>query len=114
MTTSPKSTREEQTLSLKLEVLAHYCPNGDPCCACCGEEWPIFLGIDHMNGQGAAHRKQIGRGAVLHRWLKTQGYPKGFQVLCFNCNFAKHRKGTCPHQGTPHEKNHNNGGRSFR
>jgi hypothetical protein len=112
MTTAAE--RAERTLHLKLEVLAHYSPNGDPCCACCGEEWPIFLGIDHMNGQGAAHRRETGRGAVLHQWLKAQGYPKGFQVLCFNCNFAKHRKGDCPHQSTPHEKNHNNGGRTLR
>jgi hypothetical protein len=98
-----KSTTEraEQTLRLKLEVLSAYSPDGDPCCACCGEHWPIFLGIDHMNGQGAKHREEVGRGAVLHRWLKNSGYPPGFQVLCFNCNFAKHRKGQCPHHHRP-------------
>jgi hypothetical protein len=37
----------------------------------------------------------------LHRWLKNSGYPPGFQVLCFNCNFAKHRKGQCPHHHRP-------------
>jgi hypothetical protein len=96
-----KVTREEKTLSLKLEVLAHYCADGEIACACCGEDWPIYLGIDHMNGQGAKHRKEVGRGAVLHRWLRKNGYPNGYQVLCFNCNFAKHRKGICPHQSTP-------------
>jgi len=35
----------------------------------------------------------------MYRWLKKQGYPKGYQVLCFNCNFAS-AWGVCPHQET--------------
>jgi len=62
-------TSEDKTLSLKLEVLEQYCPDGEIACACCGEDWPIYLGIDHMNGQGAKHRKEVGRGTVLYRWL---------------------------------------------
>jgi predicted HNH restriction endonuclease len=30
--------------------------------------------------------------------LKRQGFPKDeFQLLCSNCNQAKHRYGQCPH-----------------
>lgn len=66
-------------------------------CACCGETEPRFLQIDHLNNDGAAHRKEI--KIQLASWLKQQGYPDGFQVLCANCNFAKHTNGgTCPHQ----------------
>lgn len=101
MKTEAKPTRTESTLRLKLEALAHYSPHGEIQCACCGESWPIFLGIDHLDGQGARHREEVGRGAELHRWLKKTGYPSGFQVLCFNCNFAKHRKGQCPHHHRP-------------
>lgn len=67
-------------------------------CACCGETERKFLQLDHMDNDGAAHRKKI-NGVQLGSWLKRQGYPKGFQVLCANCNFAKHTNGgTCPHQ----------------
>ncbi len=37
-------------------------------------------------------------GSVLYSWLKKQGYPPGFQVLCHNCNLAKGYYGACPHQ----------------
>lgn len=74
-------------------------------CACCGENIEVFLTIDHTAGDGSAHRQEItnGRGRAagsrpLYRWLRKHGYPSGFQVLCFNCNYAKHQLGTCPHQ----------------
>lgn len=63
----------------------------------------------HVNGGGNAHRQQImasqntgraGGGPHLYRWLRRQGYPGGFQVLCANCNMAKDRPGGCPHQAT--------------
>jgi hypothetical protein len=67
-------------------------------CTCCGETEMSFLQIDHINNDGAEHRKSI-NGVQLAPWLKRRGYPEGFQVLCVNCNFAKHTNGgTCPHQ----------------
>jgi hypothetical protein len=68
-------------------------------CACCGEAELVFLAIDHVNDDGAQHRRDsgMGRGPRAYRWLRDQGYPEGFQVLCHNCNYAKHR-GICPHQ----------------
>lgn len=67
-------------------------------CACCGETEPKFLQLDHVNNDGAEHRRQI-NGVKLATWLRQQDYPDGFQVLCANCNFAKHTNGgTCPHQ----------------
>jgi len=67
-------------------------------CACCGETEPKFLQLDHMNNDGAEHRRQI-KGVRLGPWLRRRGYPEGFQVLCANCNFAKHTNGgMCPHQ----------------
>lgn len=33
------------------------------------------------------------------QWLKDNKYPKGFQVLCTNCNTGRHRNGgICPHK----------------
>lgn len=81
----------------KQEVMSHYGAK----CACCGEGNLAFLTIDHINGNGSQHRiKVIGirsGGRKFYRWLKAQGYPSEFQVLCMNCNFAKGHYGICPH-----------------
>jgi hypothetical protein len=67
-------------------------------CVCCGESEPKFLAIDHINGDGAEHRRKIGKG--IYSWLKKNGYPPGFQLLCHNCNIAKSFYGACPHRDT--------------
>ena len=80
---------------LKLEVYEAY---GGATCKCCKETTECFLTIDHINNDGAEHRKQIGRTSIL-RWLKQNNYPDGFQVLCFNCNLGRRLNGgICPHQ----------------
>lgn len=68
-------------------------------CACCGESIERFLTIDHVGGDGAAHRREIGhRPSDLHRWMKRNSYPDGFQTLCANCNAGKQvNGGVCPH-----------------
>lgn len=68
----------------------------NPKCACCGESENKFLCIDHLNGDGSKHRKEV-KNKVM-RWLKKNNYPVGFQVLCHNCNLAKGFYGQCPHQ----------------
>ena len=66
-------------------------------CACCGEEDYRFLCIDHINNDGAEHRKKI-KGTIFS-WLRKNNYPEGFQVLCWNCNMGKyHNGGICPHK----------------
>lgn len=69
-------------------------------CACCGEPDLRFLAIDHVDGDGASHRKLINASGSTstYRWLAKNGYPPGFQPLCHNCNYAKHVYGTCPHK----------------
>ena len=87
--------------SLKKEVFNYY---GDMC-KCCGETEIAFLSIDHINEDGANHRKLLtgssrtGGGTPTYRWIKKNNFPDGFQVLCFNCNWAKSHGG-CPHQNT--------------
>lgn len=69
-------------------------------CACCGETEPLFLSLDHIENDGYERRK-FGKepaGAAIYSYLKTRGYPPGFQVLCMNCNHGKSRNGgVCPH-----------------
>lgn len=71
-------------------------------CTCCGEKNLAFLVMDHINGGGTAHRRDLRLGGyrggdALYRWLRRMNYPDGFQVLCANCNMAKERKEGCPH-----------------
>lgn len=81
---------------LKVRVINHY--GGK--CSCCGELQMAFLSIDHVNGGGSTHRKNVGSGSTFYRWLERKDYPDGFSVLCMNCNFAKYSCGACPHQST--------------
>jgi hypothetical protein len=64
-------------------------------CACCGST--RSLQIDHVNNDGAAHRKEVGSNDIF-RWLIQNGYPAGFRTLCANCNHAIKNYGSCPHQ----------------
>jgi len=70
-------------------------------CNCCGEDERRFLSIDHVNNDGAAHRRAHGHttGEKMHRWLIREGFPSGFQVLCMNCQWGKrNNNGVCPHK----------------
>ena len=96
--------KREQRMKIKLKVLRHY--GGEhPKCACCGESHMEFLTLDHMHGDGAKHRREIGlnvrRGGLrYYRWLIKNNFPEEIklQVLCLNCNHAKktYNKRFCP------------------
>ena len=94
-----KKRRAAYRQQIKLAVFEKY---GGARCACCAEERLEFLSIDHINGGGAKHREQITgdrrNGSNLYFWLRTQGFPPGFRVLCMNCNFAIGHFGYCPHE----------------
>ncbi len=80
----------------RLEAIAHYSQTDPPSCACCGENEPAFLVIDHIHGGGGKERRELGRS--LFPYLRSKGYPAGYQVLCWNCNSAKYYQGICPHK----------------
>jgi len=87
---------------MRLEGLSHY-STSPPQCACCGEDQTVFLSIDHIHGNGSEERRRIdpngkigGNGFMY--WLKKNGWPVGYQVLCYNCNFAKRQGKECPHK----------------
>ena len=72
------------------------CYSGNPPkCQCCGESHNEFLAIDHINGGGGKFRK-ASRETVFN-FLKRNGYPEGYRVLCHNCNLAIGFYGKCPH-----------------
>jgi len=82
-------------------------------CACCGETEFLFLTLDHINNDGAEHRRQLAeqkghnnyrRGLGndhVYRELVTTNFKDAdrFQVLCYNCNCGKRGNGGifCPH-----------------
>jgi hypothetical protein len=82
----------KRNLDQRIVVFNHYGHH----CVCCGETEPKFLAIDHVKGGGAKHRRAIG-SSNIYPWLIKNKYPKGFQVLCHNCNMAKGFYGKCPH-----------------
>ena len=85
---------KRSNIKVRDEVLLHY---GNKC-ACCNEPNKEFLQIDHIDNNGAEHRRSDASAWRIYRWLKKNDYPEGFQILCANCNWAKGRYGYCPHQ----------------
>jgi hypothetical protein len=82
---------------LRNEVLTKYGGN-PPQCACCKESHIEFLCIDHINGGGNQHRKQLNRKTKgFWAWLRDNNFPEGYRVLCHNCNFSIGAHGFCPH-----------------
>ena len=85
-------------IKLKDEILAQY----GKICSCCGESIIEFLTIEHTEGCGNIHRRKLFKynvgGVHMYRWLKKNNFPKGYIVLCMNCNWAKRFSRTCPHQ----------------
>lgn len=84
-------------VKLKTAVMAGYGSK----CTCCGEPTLEFLTIEHLNGDGRAHRDQLGTQGV-YRDIIRRGFPADYTVLCMNCNHARRFKKDCPHaSGAP-------------
>ena len=73
-------------------------------CACCDESNMEFLCFDHINNDGATHRKQMADRSIAP-WLRRNNYPNGFRVLCHNCNMARGIYGYCPHNNERSDDN---------
>jgi hypothetical protein len=77
-------------------------------CECCGEQHKEFLTLDHINGDGAVHRKEMGGGSGLAQYrifawavkAPLEEVKAKVRVLCFNCNLAIGFWGYCPHRMT--------------
>lgn len=102
---NPEKCREANRIAsrkyrkkLKIEVLNHY-SNDSMKCACCGESFIEFLVLDHINGGGEAERKRYYSNTHLYAHLRRNDYPKGYRILCWNCNASLGIFGYCPHKG---------------
>lgn len=90
-----RSRKNRQRIRWREEIYSVY---GD-ICDCCGETNPLFLTLDHVNNDGASHRKNLTKDPLaLYRWVRNNNYPDTIQLMCYNCNMGKARnKGICPH-----------------
>lgn len=64
--------------------------NGSMSCKICGEKDIDLLALDHINNDGASHRRETSKH--VYDWLVKNNFPEGYQILCFNCNIKKQRE----------------------
>ena len=85
-------------MALRREFISAY----GGACHCCGETLMSFLTLEHMNNDGAEHRRRVGSGYGVYYDLRRRGWPKdeGITVACFNCNEGRrvNSGGPCPHE----------------
>lgn len=84
-----KERYKEYRLSVKLDAMEAY--GGAFCCVCNSPDIEV-LEIDHIEG-GNQHRNSLnmeGGGYTFYLWLKRNGYPDGYRVLCPTCNKKAH------------------------
>jgi hypothetical protein len=95
---SKKINKKRTNIKYKLDIILYY----GGMCECCKEKNISFLTVDHIKNNGNEHKmngKNRYKGETLYRYLIKHNYPKGIQILCFNCNIGKHNnKNVCPHK----------------
>ena len=89
-----ENNRRAWRSKLRTEVLTYY-GNNQLACVICGESRQPCLSIDHINNDGAKHRRTIKPnkkeygGVEFYSWLKQNHFPMGYQTLCMNCQWVK-------------------------
>lgn len=74
---------------LKTDVFSHYSAGKIECAACAQDDLDV-LTLDHVDGGGNEHRRSLRAPTTwaLYRWVRKNGFPAGFRVLCFNHNLG--------------------------
>lgn len=90
--------RQKYRDKVKRECFLYY-GGGKIACVKCGFDDPDCLVLDHVNDDGASHRKDLnvscrgsGSGTRIYEALFARDMPDDppLQVLCANCNMKKH------------------------
>lgn len=93
---------------IKRQVFTHYCKSPNIQCRYCGEDDIDILTIDHINGGGNRQQRDMGwtkrGGYSFYFWLKRNGFPDGYQVLCMGCQYRKRRKEMAPENPTEEQQ----------
>lgn len=88
-TTSPDYNKKQRNRSrMRRSAVIFYYGNK---CVQCDEDDYTKLTIDHINGGGSQHRKQISTNIVDYLYNNLID-KDGYQVLCYNCNCSKNVK----------------------
>ena len=85
-----QSTRHQQYYFMIKNMVFQFYSHDCMSCELCGEDELDVLTIDHTAGNGNEHRKQKGVKGRINKWLIDNNYPKGFRVLCRNCNYLEY------------------------
>ena len=107
-----RAKAREEYYKIRLKILQYYSKrlsnSNIPCCHCCGLNSHLdFLSLDHIAGKkemDSEHElvklgySSLKREKDLQYWIIKNNFPKGFQILCHNCNSAKGFYGKCPHE----------------
>jgi hypothetical protein len=64
-------------------------------CSCCGEKKLDLLTVEHIRNKG--HKLIYGSFMSLIPKLKKLEWPKGYTVLCWNCNCSTANGRPCVH-----------------
>ena len=111
-----KNRDKPESKENRLKVLQYYSKrlskSNIPCCNCCGLNSHIeLLTVDHIAGRQEMDSepelkklKYMSKlsGTALVIWIIKNNFPKGFQILCHNCNQTKGYYGKCPLENKPH------------
>jgi len=89
-----KKYHDEHRDDVKIIILSHYSIGNTPYCCICGETDIRCLELDHVDNDGAAHRKLVGGSGCMYIYLIRHNFPNNprLQVLCANCNRKKESK----------------------
>jgi hypothetical protein len=87
--------KREYRKNIRDLVLLYYSDTLYPRCNCCKITQKEFLCIDHINGNGAEHRKTF--KGYIYLYLIKNGFPEGYQILCNSCNRSKGKNQCCIH-----------------
>ena len=83
-----ESARNERIRSLCIEKYGGKC-------VCCGNSTEKYLQLDHVDNDGAEHRRELSGGGSLYKWAVKNKFPKRLQLMCANCHQAKSFFGGC-------------------
>lgn len=85
------SYKNKNLLKYKIACLVYYSGSLEPKCIMCGYDDIRALSIDHINGGGGEHRRELLRygKSFSYKWLIDNNFPDGYQILCMNCQFIK-------------------------
>lgn len=73
-------------VKVRLDMIIAY---GGKCVNCGITDFDV-IDLDHINNNGAEHRRKNLYGYNLYRYLKKLNFPKDeYQLLCRNCNWKK-------------------------